>query len=112
VNPSDTDTPYLTRLHLVHSPYGSIMLHWLTPDPQPDMHDHPVAFASFILRGGYLEETPNGEKVIRWLNLKRPTDLHRITSGTALTLVFAGPRRREWGFHTPEGWVHWKEYNG
>lgn len=87
------------------------MLHWLTPDPQPDLHDHPVGFVSIVLKGGYTENTPSGLRHIRWLNFKRPTDQHRIVSGTALTLVFAGPKVREWGFHTPKGWVHWKEYS-
>ncbi len=26
------------------------------------------------------------------------------------TLFIAGPRQREWGFHTPTGWVPWEEY--
>jgi len=26
------------------------------------------------------------------------------------TLFFAGIRRRDWGFHTPNGWVQWEEY--
>lgn len=50
-------------------------------------------------------------------------DAHRIQlntkwldSGTLLTvvpawtLIFAGPIRREWGFHTQDGWMHWKAY--
>lgn len=27
-----------------------------------------------------------------------------------ITLFFCGPRVREWGFHCPQGWRHWKEY--
>ena len=22
-----------------------------------------------------------------------------------------GPKRREWGFHTENGWTHWKTYH-
>jgi hypothetical protein len=95
------------------------MLHWIArPDPQSDLHDHPVSFLSIVLSGSYVEELPDdtGERrtvrVRRW-NLKRATDRHRIVSVTrrALTLVFSGPAVREWGFYTPEGWVPWREYD-
>jgi hypothetical protein len=108
---------YLRRLHLVQTPWFSVMLHWLTPDPQPDLHDHPVSFLSIPLRGGYCEMTPSGGRLIGMgyhaTNFKRATDTHRISwvhPDGALTLVFAGPVVRSWGFHTPRGWVPWREY--
>lgn len=108
--------PYLTRLHLIKLPSGrALMLHWIrSPDLQPDMHDHPVSFLSIVLRGGYSEITPTHANLIEWWNFKRATDAHRIVAvhpGT-ITLVFAGPKTREWGFHAPSGWVSWKEYPG
>lgn len=27
-----------------------------------------------------------------------------------VTLFFCGPRVREWGFHCPQGWRHWRQY--
>jgi hypothetical protein len=27
-----------------------------------------------------------------------------------LTLFITGPRVREWGFHCPQGFVHWKDF--
>lgn len=37
---------------------------------------------------------------------------HRIElmSDTAWTLFFTGPKIREWGFHCPKGWVHWRQF--
>lgn len=112
---------YLRRLHIVQTPWFSILLHWiLRPDSQRHMHDHPVSFLSIVLWGGYMEERPNSTyrmihktyRMIRRVNFKRATGVHRIIEVLphTLTLVFAGPREREWGFHTPAGWVHWKEY--
>jgi len=116
---------YLRRLHLVQTPWFAIMLHWIVrPDPQPDMHDHPVSFVSLLVRGWYVEHRPDENDyfadlgweephVVRRLNVKRATDRHRIVEvspGGALTLVFAGPVVRSWGFHTPRGWVSWREY--
>jgi hypothetical protein len=113
-----TPSGYLTRLFLVHTPWGGIMLHWINgPDPEPDMHNHPVTFLSLIIRGEYVEclwPGLRGERLVRWFNfIRAKTDIHRITRvapGT-LTLVFYGPKRCDWGFFTPQGFVPWKEYN-
>ncbi len=108
------DKLYLRRLHLFQTPLFSIMLHWIMrPDPQPDLHDHPVAFASIVLRGGYAEEVPGAR--LRWikhLNLKLPTHRHRIrwAAPNTLTLVFAGPVVRKWGFWRGDQFIPWREY--
>ncbi|MGH8654957.1 MAG: hypothetical protein ACREYE_23575 [Gammaproteobacteria bacterium] len=115
---------YMRRLHIVQLQVpvggklygGAVMLHWIrTADPQLDLHDHPVSFLSIPLRGGYLEELHNGKR--RWIdgfryNWKRATDSHRIIAvlPETLMLVLAGPTRRAWGFHTPTGWVAWRDY--
>jgi hypothetical protein len=112
---------YLRRLHLLQTPWFSVMLHWLTPDPQPDLHDHPVSFLSLLVRGWYDEIIPytrtgyhcrHAQFRRRWFNFKRATDRHRIvaTSSPCVTLVIAGPVVRSWGFWTSNGWVPWREY--
>jgi hypothetical protein len=116
----DGDGPYLTRLNIVQTPLFSIMLHWIhRPDPQPDMHDHPVSFLSIVLRGWYREQVPFGRiidvrriKTVKWFNFKRATDAHCIidVKSPLITLVITGPVRREWGFYTSNEWVPWREY--
>lgn len=111
---------YLRRLQLLKVPrVGVVMLHWiLGPDPQPDLHDHPVTFLSIVVRGGYDEERVVGGRAVlawhvRWWNFIRATDVHRIIRvkpGT-ITLAIAGPGVRDWGFHTLDGWVYWKDYD-
>jgi hypothetical protein len=120
VDPEGIGEIYLTRLHLFQTPWCSCMLHWIfRPDPQPDLHDHPNAFLSIVVRGWYDEEIPKRgsetERIRRrvsFWNFKRPTDRHRIVAlgGSTLTLVFAGPVVRGWGFHTPHGWKPWRRY--
>lgn len=103
---------YLLRLHVLKTPWFNIMLHWITkPDPHPDPHDHPVSFLSLTLRGGYTEWQPAGTRR-RCVRLYRATDVHRIIEADpgTLTLCLAGPKTREWGFHTAEGFIPWKEY--
>lgn len=120
---------YLRRLHLVQTPWFAVMLHWIErPDPQPDMHDHPVSFLSIPLRGWYVEEIPcdcqarlacaiayggTHARTHCAAASKRAADCHRIievSPGGCLTLVFAGPVVRRWGFHTAAGWIPWREY--
>lgn len=120
VDPDGDGDIYLTRLHLFQIPWCSCMLHWiLRADPQPDLHDHPNAFASIVLWGWYEEEIPlpgsDNKRISRrisFVNFKSSTSQHRIVKlhRPTLTLVMAGPVVRTWGFHTPKGWKPWREY--
>lgn len=122
---TDVDSKYLTRLHIVKTPWFAVCLHWLhKPDPEPYLHNHPVSFLSVILRGAYTELRIKPDKRLwycpplylrhKWFNYIRAcfTDRHRIVAvlpGT-LTLCFMGPKKQDWGFFTPKGWVYWKDY--
>jgi hypothetical protein len=118
VDPENEGKIYLTRLHLFQTPWLSCMVHWIRlADPQPDLHDHPVTFVSLLVAGWYEEEVPASDggfllRRVRWWNVKRATDRHRIVKlgRTVVTLVLAGPVVRDWGFHTAEGWMPWREY--
>lgn len=98
----------------------------LRSDKDRDLHDHPQDYCSIILRGGYYEVTPgpviDGDEQLwtqrRWYGpgsvlFRRAESPHRLIlpgDRHTVSLFITGPRRREWGFHTPEGWVPWKEY--
>lgn len=118
--PSD----YIRRLHIVKTPWFAICLHWINhPDPEPHLHDHPVTFLSIILRGWYVERFKDLRLDDRFrVEWRRRTNfirgdrdyrhkITRVSNGGCLTLCLMGPKRQEWGFHTPDGWVHWKAYN-
>jgi hypothetical protein len=115
-----TDSEYITRLHLVKTPWFSICLHWINrPDPEPYLHDHPVSFLSLILTGGYSENRMKDGKTAqivnhRWFNSVRASleDRHTIVTvePNTLTLALMGPKVREWGFHSENGWILWKDY--
>lgn len=115
-----TDSGYITRLHVLKTPWFAICLHWLNkPDPEPFLHDHPVSFLSIILRGGYIEKRLIGEGPAElmshtMLNLvtAHEDDRHTIVEvmPNTLTLALMGPKTREWGFHSENGWILWKDY--
>jgi hypothetical protein len=118
---------YMKRF-LVKTPWGYLRFHRiLRADAGRDLHDHPFDFHSFILWGGYTEEIPCNlpqlrEFKARLVNhfragdviFRKAEDAHALTAvlpGT-LTLVICGKKKREWGFLTDQGWVHWREYHG
>lgn len=115
---------YLRRLRVIQTPWFSIYWHHIDgPDPDPYPHDHPWAFASFVIRGGYEEVTYYGEhpRIPDHANIWNRFSFHRIPAeGIAhkiylvkpktTTLIFAGPRKREWGFWSEYGWEQWEQY--
>jgi hypothetical protein len=113
---------YLTRLHLIATPWFAVMLHWIhRPDPDAHLHDHPVDFVTVVLRGGYVEERPSPYPLTLHLTARRfvprfvpARTAHRVVyvEPNTTTLVFAGPVVRPWGYHTEKGWIPWREYQG
>lgn len=104
---------YLERLIVLRCRFGGIFFHRIYASDVDCMHDHPWNFWSLIIKGGYFEETPEGEK---WYGarslLYRPAEwIHRLrVEKPAWTLVFTTPKKRTWGFITPRGWEHWKKH--
>ena len=108
----DTGDPYITRI-LFPRVFGMRpMLHHIhRPDYARDFHDHPWdVCVSLILRGSYDEERPapchhddcteTVTRRVRWFNVIRDSDWHRITElhGNVWTLFIAGERTQPWGF--------------
>jgi hypothetical protein len=118
----------------------NVYLHcFLRSDDDRALHDHPWNWGSFLLDGRYVEVThePSGLGVplrgadyatvdvladylfvtrtyspgtFRW---HRAEFAHRLVipkGQKTWTLFFCGWRRREWGFHCPQGWVHWRVF--
>ncbi len=128
----DGQSPYLTRRTLLSlGPLGKLCLHTFHRSDADVFHDHPFAFATLVLRGGYFDMTPNGFG--EWLKpgafrartanhthrvlLRADTSIDELPADAtsfpelpATTLVWLGPRVREWGFHLPKGWIPWRQY--
>ena len=111
----DDDRLYLERFHLVETKsYRVSVHHWLGSDDQRAMHDHPWSSVTTVLAGHLTEHTPDGP-----LDLTPGTTITRtadeahaieLVSDEAWTLFTTGPIVRRWGFHTPDGWVHWSDW--
>ncbi len=112
--------PYMIRWFVLpRNPWFNCYLHkFVRDDDDRALHDHPWWFVSIVLRGGYEEfDHINAE----WGTVRRVGSIafrpatHRhivrlIGRKPCWTLVFTGPKSREWGFWCPKGFVVWTDF--
>lgn len=123
------DEPYLERYYLFlkernRFPFN-VFLHKFLKSDHDDIHDHPWAYTTIILKGGYNEWTPvfdeNGKKlteICTWRgagHIRRCTaeSFHRIEldpNVTCWTLFIPGRKKRDWGFLKGNTWIQWEDY--
>lgn len=132
--------PYLIRWNLLglgkDSCIFSIKIHKILISDDACIHDHPWAFLSIILWGGYTETAvytfgnhswgiPHAdEKSQKWVVTKsfgrgsilwRPANWkHKLDINPkkpATTLVFTFRKTKKWGFFTTKGWIPWYQYS-
>lgn len=111
------------------TPFFTVRLHHiLRSDQDRELHDHPWDFTSLILSAGYWEYRPARagrlglsppfcEIERRWCRplsvvCRKAEDAHRLElTRPVWTLVITGRKRRDWGFYTKDGWVHWRQWS-
>lgn len=114
------DNPYLLRWFVIpRNPLFNVYVHkFMRDDDDRALHDHPWFNLSVILQGRYIEHTIRAggiheRKVYSAgaIRFRSPWFSHRIEllrRRPCWTLFITGPRLRQWGFHCPRGWVHWR----
>ncbi len=109
----EDNADYLIRWTLFTCPLFSIKFHKILVSDYDCMHDHPWAFITLLLKGGYVEHTPTGSKIYHpGRLLYRPAKyVHRLEiHQPCYTLVVTFRKVRSWGFITKRGWVPWRQY--
>jgi hypothetical protein len=121
--------PYLERYYLFLKdrswfPFNIFLHKFLKGDPD-DVHDHPWAYATLILKGGYWEWIPqfheDGTKsceIGKWrgpghFRICKPNSFHRIELEegiTPWTLFMPGPQKKDWGFLVKNKWIQNEKY--
>lgn len=107
---------YLWRWTLLRLGERAVYLHYFVGDDWTrDLHDHPKRFISFGLRGRYVEETSEGERIWRapWIRSFPATHRHRlrlIDKQPCWTLVIVLKNERAWGFWHEGKWIPWRKY--
>lgn len=121
------DCPIMWRRTLIANRFGKILLHRFMPNASDkDPHDHPSAFLTFVLRGGYDDvslaaaSTPGGGPPIvvvdevraPTIRFRRAEHAHvtRVTPAGAVTVVAMFRKRRSWGFWREGRWYAWRDY--
>lgn len=115
----EEDQPLSMRIH-----------HLLRSDTDKWLHSHPWPNISIGLSSGYWDITPADQaqnpsmdrehSVSVWCGpgtviARKATDRHRIEipdGGEAWSLFIIGAWERDWGFHTADGFVYWRDYLG
>lgn len=112
----DAENPYMLRWHLIprNGMFNIYYHHVLHDDDDCALHDHPWPSFSYLIRGNIREVTPDGHRdLVPGDCVYREADAaHRLEllSESAETLFVTGPVIRDWGFHCPQGWKHWKDF--
>lgn len=109
---------YLRRWILAKLFGWQLFLHQIVrPDHDRCLHDHPWGFIGIILKGGYIEELPDGifrtnkpGRIINRMSANFTHRIHKLLAPASWTLLVRGPYKREWGFFTPKGWLSWKSF--
>ena len=120
----DSDVPYLIRYYIFlkdrkYFPFN-ITLHKVLVSDEPTLHDHPWSYATFIIAGGYWENTPQGRywrgpghfryrkaNDLHWLELERDA---KGNEKPCWSLFFMGRKAGAWGFIRNGIWIHNKDY--
>ena len=125
----DSDVPYLVRYYVFlkdrkNFPFN-ITLHKVLVSDEPVLHDHPWSYATFIIKGGYWENTPDGRfwrgpghfryrkaNDTHWLELDKDADGNEIP---CWSLFYMGKKSKDWGFMQQVKdigyrWIHNEKY--
>ena len=94
---------------------NSLLLHhFLRPDDDQHLHNHPWTGRSTILSGGYVEETVEGLQTVKPMdsNVITADRYHRIKTieDNTWSLVHTGDKEGEWGFWVDGVHVDYMEY--
>ena len=108
---------YLRRWWVVpRNDWQNVYLHeFRRSDDDRALHDHPWPSRSFLIKGRYIEHTPEGRflRVAGDTIMRRADALHRIElfpGESAVSLFTTGAKERDWGFACPQGWVPWQDF--
>lgn len=120
------DSPYMLRWFWIpRNKFFNVYVHmFLCDDDDRALHDHPWASLSLLCRGTILEHFQEPDKTGlstrhispgQW-TYRSASFAHRLSipeqAYEPVTIFITGPRFRQWGFHCPKGWKHWKDFVG
>lgn len=110
--------PLMVRYYITPKIFGlRLVLHkFLRSDHDRAFHDHPWNFITFILKGNYYENQPNGKFLRKRFSILKRSKFHKHwveieKNKVCWTLVLFYGFRRDWGFWTENGWIKSDSYD-
>lgn len=111
------ENPYLNRHYVIpRNPVFNIYVHqFIRDDDDRAEHDHPWLSLSWLMHGALREQIRGTYRMITqgmW-TFRTARAQHRLEvvyPRETWTLFITGWRMRDWGFHCPNKWVHWKDF--
>jgi len=107
--------PYLVRYSIFNCRWFAIKIHNILSSDDDCLHDHPWRFVTFLMKGSYIEHTPDGKskKYGRFSLLYRNLNyIHRLEIVEPVwTFVVTFKKKKKWGFFTKNGWVEWFKHS-
>jgi|SRR5689334_8198236 len=105
-------SPYLDRWYIIRTKRFGLYLHRFWTSDEDGVHDHPWNNFSWVLKGGFWELLPDGQRLWRkpgYKKYRHAEEFHRIeledgTGGAVWTIFGRFKRRRKWGFWEKDGW--------
>lgn len=111
---AEIDHNYMLRWFLLpRNRLCNIYYHQFIGSDAPIPHDHPWVSMSIVLKGQYIEHTPQGSHTRKegHIGVRGAKSMHWIEiSETVHTLFITGPRTRNWGFQCEDRWVSHDDY--
>jgi hypothetical protein len=96
------ECPYVIRWRLELFGFSVRVHHWLSNDDDRAFHDHPWWFLTFVVKGGYTDENPDGLDILEAPAVRFRKAEHQHTvhphEGGCWTLLITGRPVRTWGF--------------
>lgn len=109
--------PYMLRWYLIpRNPVFNMYYHQvLRDDDDRALHDHPWPSVSIVQKGVMLDVRNDGTTMLQPGDMvfRDAEDAHRleVVEGPVETLFITGPKQRVWGFHCPDGWKDFMQFD-
>jgi len=99
--------PYAYRWRLDFYLLSFRLHYWFGDDDKRAFHDHPWAFITFILFGGYYDVTENGRQLVKWCAYRKRNHkhyvqmIHKNSKCLSFIITFGKPKR--YSFYLTDG---------
>ena len=106
---------HFQRYELLKTPWFICYLHKIYErDKDLHLHNHPWKFLGIIIKGSYIEQRPDKEKIksfgsLGWGDQRYFHKIKQVINPT-ISLFFVSIKTNEWGYQTEKGFIDHKTY--